>query len=156
MEGAEFQRIAEKYIDIVYRTTLSYCNSKSDAEDAVQNAFYKLLKSDVVFENDEHIRRWLVKVAINECKMIWRSFWRKNIISFEDLNNEPDYVEMKNKEIFYEIMKLPPKYRTVLHLYYYEGYHCDEISEILKITITSVQTRLMRARNMLKEKLKEE
>lgn len=156
MENAEFQRIAETYTDIVYRTTLSYCNNKRDAEDAVQNAFYKLLKSNVVFENDEHIRRWLVKVAINECKMIWRSFWCKNVISFEDLNNEPDYVEMEHKEIFYEVMKLPPKYRIVLHLYYYEGYHCDEISKILKITITSVQTRLMRARNMLKEKLKEE
>lgn len=155
MEDAEFQRIAEKYTDIVYRTALSYCNSKSDAEDAVQNAFFKLLRANIVFNNDEHIRRWLIKVVINECKMLWRSFWRKNVISFEELNHEPEYVEMEHKEIFYEIMKLPQKYRTVLHLYYYEGFNCNEIANILGITTTSVQTRLMRARNKLKEQLKE-
>lgn len=156
MENDGFQRIAEKYIDVIYRTALSYSNNKNDAVDAVQNAFYKLLVCNVTFENDEHIRRWLVKVAINECKMIWRSFWHKNVISLDDFKNEPFYMEMEHKETFYAIMKLPKKYRAVLHLYYYEGYHCDEISEILKITTTSVQTRLMRARNMLKEQLKED
>lgn len=156
MENAEFQRIAEMFTDIVYRTALSYCNSKSDAEDAVQNAFYKLLKTNVVFENDEHIRRWLIKVVINECKMMWRSYWHKNVISLEELNYEPEYLGMEDKEIFFEIMKLPPKYRTVLHLYYYEGYRCEEIAKVLRITVTSVQTRLMRARNKLKEQLKEE
>lgn len=156
MENAEFQRIAEMFTDIVYRTALSYCNSKSDAEDAVQNAFCKLLKTNVVFENDEHIRRWLIKVVINECKMMWRSYWHKNVISLEELNYEPEYLGMEDKEIFFEIMKLPPKYRTVLHLYYYEGYRCEEIAKVLRITVTSVQTRLMRARNKLKEQLKEE
>ncbi|MGN0501282.1 MAG: RNA polymerase sigma factor [Ruminococcus sp.] len=155
MENAEFQRIAEKFTDIIFRTALSYCNSKSDAEDAVQNAFYKLLKSDISFNDDEHIRRWLIKVVINECKMMWRTYWHKNVISFEELTNEPEYIEVEHKELFNEIMKLPQKYRTVLHLYYYEGYSCDEIAHIMKLTTTTVQTRLMRARNKLKEQLEE-
>ncbi len=155
MEHAEFKKIAEKLTDVVYRTALSYCNSKSDAEDAVQNAFYKLLKADTEFESDEHIRRWLIKVVINECKMMWRSYWYKNVISFEELGNEPEYTDNEYKELFDEVMKLSPKYRTVLHLYYYEGYSCDEIAEILRITATAVQTRLMRARNKLKEQLEE-
>ena len=155
MEKAEFQKIAEKYIDVVYRSALSVCNSKSDAEDAVQNAFCKLLKSDTKFENEEHIRRWLVKVAINECKMMWRSYWHRNVISFEELNIEPSYLYSENTGLFEQVMKLPPKYRVVLHLYYYEDYSCNEIAQILKISQTAVQTRLMRARAKLKEELKE-
>lgn len=155
MGNAEFQRIAEKYIDTVYRVALSFCNSKSDAEDAVQNAFYKLMQTDVEFVDDEHIRRWLIKVAINECKMMFRSYWNKNVISYEETTLEPTYIENEKKELFDEVMKLPAKYRVVVHLYYYEGYSCDEIAKLLSISSSSVQTRLQRARNKLKEQLKE-
>lgn len=155
MGNAQFQRIAEKYIDTVYRVALSFCNSKSDAEDAVQNAFYKLMQTDVEFVDDEHIRRWLIKVAINECKMMFRSYWNKNVISYEETTLEPTYIENEKKELFDEVMKLPAKYRVVVHLYYYEGYSCDEIAKLLSISSSSVQTRLQRARNKLKEQLKE-
>lgn len=155
MNKIDLQKIAEKYANIVFRTTLSFCNSIDDAEDAVQNAFCQLLKTDTKFNDDEHIRRWLVKVAINECKMMYRSYWRKNSISFEELNFEPEFVDDTNREVLYEVMKLSPKYRSVLHLYYYEGYSCKEIAKVLKISESAVQTRLLRARNILKEKLKE-
>ncbi len=155
MEEAEYQRIAEKYINSVYYVALNFCNSKSDAEDAVQNAFYKLLNTDKDFKDDAHIKSWLIKVAINECKMMWRTYWRKNVIYFEELNEEPECVENDYRELFDELMKLPLKYRVVLHLYYYEGYSCDEIAQILNITATAVQTRLQRARNKLREQLKE-
>ena len=81
MDACEFNRIAEEYTDVVYRATYSYCKNKSDAEDAVQNTFIKLLKTDTEFEDDEHIRKWLIKVAMNECKNMWKSFWRigKNV-----------------------------------------------------------------------------
>ena len=134
MEKAEYQRIAEKYIKSVYYVALNFCNSKSDAEDAVQNAFYKLLNTNKDFKDDAHIKSWLIKVAINECKMMWRTYWRKNVISFEELNEEPEYVENDYRELFDEVMKLPLKYRAVLHLYYYEGYSCDEIAQILNIS----------------------
>lgn len=155
MDTAEFNRIAKLYIDVVYRTTLVYCKNKSDAEDAVQNAFYKLLKTDTEFKDDEHIRKWLVKVSINECKSLWKSFWYKNVTSFGELENEPEYIEPEKQEIFSEVMKLPKKYSIVIHLYYYEGYSCKEIAAVLGISESNVQTRLMRARNTLKERLKE-
>ena len=155
METAEFSRIAKQYTDIVYRAALSCCKNKSDAEDAVQNTFYKLLQSNVEFESDEHIRKWLIRVAVNECKSMWKSFWRKNVISFDDLDKEPEYIESDKREIFNEMMKLPQNYSAVLHLYYYEGYSCNEIGSILGISASNVQTRLLRARKMLKEKLKE-
>ncbi|MEE1061828.1 MAG: sigma-70 family RNA polymerase sigma factor [Ruminococcus sp.] len=155
MDACEFNRIAEEYTDVVYRATFSYCKNKSDAEDAVQNTFIKLLKTDTKFEDDEHIRKWLVKVAINECKNVWKSFWNRNITFFDELEKEPEYLEPKEKELFEEVMKLSNKYSVVLHLYYYEGYNVKEIAQTLEITESNVQTRLMRARNKLKERLQE-
>ena len=155
MEAAEFSRIATEYTDVVFRATLSYCKNNSDAEDAVQNTFLKLLKTDTKFESDEHIRKWLVRSAMNECKNMWKSFWHRNVTSIDDLQSEPEYIEPDKRELFDEVMKLPNKYSTVLHLYYYEGYNCKEIADILDITESSVQTRLMRARNKLKERLQE-
>lgn len=119
MTDNEFNRISEQYIDIVYRSAINICKNKSDAEDAVQNTFLKLLKSDIDFENEDHIRRWLIRVAVNECKNIWKSPWNKKISSFEELEKEPVYIENEKSELFAEVMSLPQKYSIVLHLYYY-------------------------------------
>ena len=155
MDAFEFNRIAEQYTDIVYRATLSYCKNRNDAEDVVQNTFIKLLKTDTEFKDDEHIRKWLIHVAMNECKNIWKSFWHRNITSFDELDTEPEYMEENERELFEEVMKLPNKYSIVLHLYYYEGYNVKEIAQTLEISESNVQTRLMRARNKLKERLQE-
>lgn len=155
MDAFKFNAIADKYIDVVYRVSLSYCKNKSDAEDVVQNTFVKLLKTDTEFVDDEHIRKWLVKVAVNQCKNISKSFWYRNITSFDELDKEPGYTQSDEKELFEEVMKLPKKYSVVLHLYYYEGYNVKEIAQTLEISESNVQTRLMRARNKLKENLQE-
>ena len=155
VDSSEFNRIVEQYADIVFRSALSFCKNKSDAEDITQNTFIKLLKSDADFESDEHIRKWLIRVAANESKSLWRSFWERKVVSFSDLDDEPEYIETEKSEVFVEVMKLPNKYSSVLHLYYYEGYQCNEIASVLGISVSNVQTRLMRARKMLKEKLGE-
>ena len=136
MTDNEFNRISEQYIDIVYRSAINICKNKSDAEDAVQNTFLKLLKSDIDFENEDHIRRWLIRVAVNECKNIWKSPWNKKISSFEELEKEPVYIENEKSELFAEVMSLPQKYS-------------------IGISETNVQTRLMRARKKLRVQLKE-
>lgn len=155
VESSEFNRIFDTYADIVFRSALSFCQSKSDAEDITQNTFVKLLKSEVAFESNDHIRRWLIRVAANESKTLWRSPWKRRVISFSDLDAEPAYTDSVKSDIFAEVMKLPKKYSAVLHLYYYEGYSCRETAAVLGISESSVQTRLMRARNMLKERLGE-
>lgn len=155
MDSAEYIRIAEQYTDIVYKAVLSYCKNKTDAEDAVQNTFMKLLGTDIEFSDEEHIRKWLIRVAVNECKNMWKSFWHRNIISFDDLEKEPEYTETYRNEVFSEIMKLPKKYSIIIHLYYYEGYSVKEIAQIMEISESNVQIRLMRARNKLKELLEE-
>ena len=66
VDSSEFNRIVEKYTDVVFRSALSFCKSKSDAEDVTQNAFIKLLKSEVDFESDDHIRKWLIRIVVND------------------------------------------------------------------------------------------
>lgn len=98
-------------------------------------------------------KKWLIKVSINECKNLFLSFWRKNV-SF-DYNDNISYSN-QNDNIMPFILKLPTKYRTIIFLYYYEGYKIDKIAHILNLSSTNIQTILYRAREKLKEMLKED
>ena len=163
MDKARVDIIAGKYLDSVYHIAVNYCKNSEDAEDAVQNAFLKLLTTDVAFNDDEHIHRWLIRVTINECKKVWRSFWHRKIESLDALydaneNNQlllkrDDCSNDQTREILAEVLKLPSKYSNVLHLHYYEGYTVDEIADILGLTHSNVAVRLHRGRRLLKEVL---
>ena len=108
MDAGEYRRIAEAYIDDVYRAALSCCRSRSDAEDAVQNAFVKLMTADVTFTDDEHIRRWLIRVAVNECRNSLNSFWRRRVSFFDELEQEPSASD-DERWLLSEIGRLPAK-----------------------------------------------
>lgn len=157
VDSTEYQRIVEKYLDDIYRTVLCCCKHKENAEDAVQNAFLKLLKSkDTDFQDEEHIKRWLIKVSLNECKNMWQSFWNRNKVSFDELDTDPSYRDETHSELLDILDKLPHNYRAVVHLYYYEGYSVKEIAMILSISESNVQIRLKRARDKMKVLLEEE
>lgn len=142
------------YADISYRVAISYCKNRYDAEDIVQNVLIKLLQTDTEFENDTHVRKWIVRVTVNECKSLWRSFWKKNVSSLEETSPAEQFSSLENSELYDALCNLSPKYRIVVHLYYYEEYSIKEISKLLGIKETTIQTRLMRARNYLKQQLK--
>ncbi|MDE6851155.1 MAG: RNA polymerase sigma factor [Lachnospiraceae bacterium] len=153
----DYERIVTENIDIVYRTTLCYCKNQRDAEDVVQNTFLKLIQSEQEFADEEHVRKWLIRVAVNECKNIWKSYWNRNVISLDTLEYEQGTTRTEEeRDLLQAVMALPPKYRIVVHLYYYEGYHVKEIADILHLSESNVQIRLMRARKKLKELLKGE
>ena len=152
----DYEEIVDRNLDIIYRVAFSYCKHPQDAEDVTQNTFAKLLQTKEVFRDEEHIRKWLIRVAINDCKNLWKSFQRRNVTSLEDLGYEPAAGEdTGNRELLEAVMALPPKYRIVIHLYYYEGFNAKEIGEMLHISESNVQNRLMRGRQKLKEWLKE-
>lgn len=157
MNRSEFINAVEMYSDDVFRIALSYCSNKSDAEDITQNTFLKLLQSDESFESDEHIKKWLFRVAINNCKDIKKSFWQKNTLPLDDLTEteSPADFTQNDYDLYNAVTRLQAKYRIVVHLFYYEDYSIKEISELLEIKETTVQTRLMRARRKLKELLEE-
>lgn len=151
MEQKEVIRLFEEYSDDVFRLALSYLQNRHDAEDICQAVFVKLLSHKKPLESGKE-KAWLLTCAANACKDHLKSFWRKNTVELDEtivFANETD------KEIWDVVNSLAPKYRIAVHLYYYEGYSQDEIAGILKISRTAVQTRMSRAREQLKEVLRE-
>lgn len=155
MEREAYDRAVSSCLDAVYRTALNCCRDPQDAEDVVQTAFLKLLESETVFQNEEHVRRWLIRVAVNESHSLWRSFWRRKVTSLEDETLEPVFSQPEHSELYDAVQRLPVRYRETVHLYYYEEYSIREIAALLRISETAVQTRLLRARKKLRQQLKE-
>jgi RNA polymerase sigma-70 factor (ECF subfamily) len=114
--------------------------------------FIRYLKTPPAFNNESHEKAWFIRVTINVCKSIYRTrLFRKT----QPLDEQTPYAS-EEYELLESVMRLHPNYSTPLHLYYYEGYSTREIAEILDISETNVQTRLLRARKKLKEQLKED
>ena len=154
MDTKEYERLVSLYLSSIYHVALNGCTCSSDAEDVVQNTFVKLWERKDVFSDDDYARKWLIRVAVNECHSLWRTPWRKRTSYLEELASEPSFSMKERSDLYYAVKELPVKYRQVVHLYYFEEYSVKEIAEIMKLSETAVQTRLQRARQKLKESLK--
>ena len=128
----------------------------SDAEDVVQDTFLQYYMTHINFDNEQHIRAWLLRVAINKAKNIQSSFWHRNGMPLDDFIETLSFETPETKELFEEVMKLPEKYRVVVHLFYYEDYSIKEIAKILRTTESNIKVRLSRGRVKLKDALKED
>ena len=113
----QFTCLAKKYIDMVFRIALNYLKSGADAEDVTQNVFLKLWKEKKPFAGEEHIRNWLIRVAINECKSVLRSPWR-SIENIDDYARTLSFDTREQTELFTAVMDLPQKYSVPVYLYY--------------------------------------
>jgi len=157
MNLQDYTKAVDTYADSVYRVAYSYTYSKADAEDVLQNVFLKLFQSRQSFNSEEHLKRWLIRVAVNECHNLHRTFWKRNIIRMEEIEKSAQDLLADNEiDLHNALLQLPSKYRVIIHMYYYEGYKTKEISKILKIKEATVRTRLARGRDRLRELLKEE
>ena len=153
----QFIRIFNLFKNDVYRLSYSYTKNISDSDDITQNVFVKLYKHNEVLELDDiSIKKWLFKVTINECKSLLLSSWKKKIIPFTEKEENTLNAKINDSNVLDQVMQLPKKYRLVIFLYYYENYSTKEISEVLNITITNVQTMLSRARDKLKSIIRED
>jgi len=152
----QFIRIFNLYKNDIYRLAYSYTKNISDSDDITQNTFIKLYNHiDILNNQDQDIKKWLIKVTINECKTFLLSSWKKKIIAFTEKEENTLSTTLPDNYLLEAILQLPKKYRTIIFLYYYENYKIKEISEILNISVTNIQTILSRARKKLKEILKE-
>ena len=149
----DFDRICEKYGDRLYAAAFNICRQPQDAEDAVQDALIALYKSDKLFESEEHIKAWLLRVTVNAAKSTIRLFWNRNRTSYEDYMDSLVFEDTSDRTLMDEVLALPEKYRIVLHLHYFEEYRTREIADILKISENTVKTRLVNGRKLLKTKL---
>ena len=154
LTNEQFTYLAEKYIDTVFRVAFNYLRSRADAEDVTQNVFLKLLKERKPFESEEHVKHWLIRVTVNECKNLTRSKWWK-AESFEEYAATLTFDQPGHSDLFYAVMDLPQKYRLAIYLHYYEGYSTGEVGEILHIPKNTVCTNLKRGRELLKNALTE-
>ncbi|MBB6453266.1 RNA polymerase sigma-70 factor (ECF subfamily) [Salirhabdus euzebyi] len=144
--------IMNKYADMVFRLCLVQLKNKADAEDAFQEIFIKLFEKSPLFHDEKHLKAWLITVTSNHCKNKFRSYWYKNRVNIEEIIIPIE--NKKDQEVIKYVMELPLKYRTVIYLYYYEGYSTKEIAGLLKSKEATVRTRLARGRELLKHHLK--
>ncbi len=139
----------------VFRLAYTRTGNRNDAEDITQDTFIKYMKETKPFKDENHVKAWLLRVAINSSKNLVGSAWHRKNTSIDVANQMSTMLEEKS-EVYYAVLRLPEKYRTVVHLYYYEGYSVEEIAEILTAKESTVKSWLRRARLKLKEWLKEE
>lgn len=139
------------YGDMLFKICMIYLGNKEDAEEAMQESFFKLIYKSPQFVNDEHEKAWLIRITTNICKDILRSVWRKRVVRTENFENY--YDNPSNVYIMEEILKLPVKYKAAIYLYYFEDYSMKQISESLRISESAVKMRLKRGRDILKIEL---
>ena len=154
LTNEQFTCLAEKYIDTVFRVALNYLRSPADAEDVTQNVFLKLLREKRSFESETHVKHWLIRVCVNECKNTVRSKWWK-AESFEEYAATLAFDEPGHSDLFYAVMELPRKYRLPIYLHYYEGYSTEEMATLLGLPRGTLCTQLKRGRELLKKTLTE-
>lgn len=140
----------------LYAAAFNVCRNAEDAEDVVQDTFIQYYASKKEFDSEQHIRAWLIRVAINKAKNMNLTFWRRNKMSLEDYMETLVFETPESEELFGAVMHLPDRYRIVIHLFYYEDYTVHEIAGILKLSESNVKVRLSRGRALLREKLQEE
>lgn len=150
------QELATLYQSNLFAVSFNICKNAQDAEYIVQDTFVQYYTTKKEFESEQHIRAWLIRVAVNKAKNVTRTFWRRNKISIEDYMETLVFETPEAENLFETVMHLPEKYRIVIHLYYYEDYTVREIADILKLSESNVKIRLSRGRALLKEALKEE
>ena len=144
----------ERNFDTLYRICYLYMKNIQDTEDAVHNTFLKAIETEKSFENDRHEKAWLIRVASNICKNMLKSASRKS----EPLSDSiPSSDEIGSaSEIIIELSTLPDKLKIPVYLFYYDGYSSEEIGKMLHISSSAVRSRLQKARERLKEILKDE
>lgn len=137
--------------DAVYRVALAQTGSPADAEDVYQDVFLRLLKDSTDFTDGEHMKAWLLRVAINRCHDLQRSGWRRRTGPLERDHASLEAPASFRSDIWDVVGNLPEDLRAVVHLFYVEGYATDEIARIVQCKPSTVRTRLFRAREQLRD-----
>lgn len=149
-EKAEY--LVQSYADMILRLSYTYLKNTQDAQDICQTVFIRLLTEPRTFESPQHERAYILRMAANACKDLLKSPWRKRTCDIEACMEVPA-PEAGDGSVLAAVNQLPPHYRAVIYLYYYEGYQAAEIGNILGIPTATVHTRLARGRAKLRELL---
>lgn len=149
----EANRAIERYADTVWRICMIHLKNHADTEDIFQNVFLKYVLSTAVFESEEHEKAWFIRVTINACRDLLKSFFRSRTVSLDTLLDQPADLTETDRTVLDAVLALPPKYRDVVYLHYYEGYTAPQIGKILHKNVNTIYTLLNRAKQALRETL---
>ena len=151
-QSLDIAAIYERHSKTVYRVCFAFMKNHADTEDAVQETFFRLIRKQPDFDNDEHEKAWLIRTASNICKNELKH-WRRKQTDLDAQTDIPAPETSESAEIMEAIMALPERYKTVIYLYYYEGYQTAEIAKMLKKPHSTIRNHLREARLILKERL---
>ncbi len=150
MSDEQFAQLYKRHVDRVYRVCFMLLKNTADTEDAVQTVFIKLMQSKKTFNDLEHEKAWLIRTARNHCLNLLSHWWRRKRVNLDGLSEWIVPHEDDLRELWKLVLELPAKYKTVVYLYYYEGYSTREIARILEMKETTVRSQLYTARKLLK------
>ena len=154
-----FEELYEKYANDVLRVSYFYLGDRQQAEDVTQDVFVRLLTHTPELVPGRE-KAWLLKVALNRCRDLWRAAWVKRVVLGSpamELTPAPDQMDdrLERQELLQAIHRLPPDFKDVILLHYYQGFGIAEISQMLKVPEGTISSRLSRGRKKLEEMLKE-
>lgn len=152
-EEQQAVRAVERYSDMVRRICFLHLKNQSDTEDIAQTVFLKYILYSGTFESDEHEKAWFIRVTVNACKDLLRSLTHRTTLPLELLAEESAALSDDHSELLQLVLSLPPKYKDVLYLFYYEGYPAVEVAKILGKNENTVYSLMSRGRAILKERL---
>lgn len=147
LDPDDISDIYRRHVNTVYRVCFVYLKNSSDAEDAVQSTFIKLIEHKKSFQNSEHEKAWLIVTASNHCKDMLRHWWRKTA-PIDETAAAPAAFEID--ETLQKVLGLPEKIKAAVYLYYYEGYSTVEIARMLKKSQSTVRGYLHTGREQLR------
>ena len=153
MTDEAFARAARTYGDTVYRVAYHALGSPHDAEDVMQTVLLRLYEYKKDFESEEHMKHWLLRVAVNESRKLLRTFWRRRVVALDEEWDAPAPEDSRGRELLEAVMALEGKYRVAVYLYYYEGCSVKETAAVMGARASTVQTWLQRAREKLRAAL---
>lgn len=151
--------ILETYSASIIRLCYTYVKNQEDAEDIAQDVFLELMRRGQPFEDAEYEKAWLMRTAVNKCKNLLKSSRVKRTVPLEDEYTDNESNPENNNEdntVRNAVLKLPEKYRTVVHMYYFSEMSIKEIAVVTGVNTATVGTRLARGREQLKKILKGE
>lgn len=149
----QVNRAIELYADMIKKICMLHLKNHADTEDIFQTVFLKYMTAFPVFENQEHEKAWLIRVTINACHDLIRSFFRSKTVSLDAVSEQLSELSIPDRDVLEAVLSLPVQYKDVVYLYYYEGYSAVEIAGILHKKVNTIYTLLSRAKALLKKTL---
>ena len=151
----EASRAIDLYGDTVKRICMIHLKNYADTEDIFQTVFLKYVLKSPEFHSTDHEKAWIIRVTINACRDLLKSFFHNRTLPLDSLKEKPGEPAPDHSDVLEAVLALPSKYKDVIYLYYYEEYSAEEIGQILRKNTNTVYTLLNRGRQLLRSSLEE-